>query len=165
MKVPKRKKPLASRGHKFYLLLGLFLIIAPFIYITIEGGAEIVAYLLCSPLMIGGLALTIVALWSLFGKQSDYHKFQRSAASSLGKVLRRYIKSPGDEYDLPSGYTIVFEFKAKLPSSETQYRVLEAEVSPSFYSRMQPGSEMMVHYAREDPRIAYLEGEKIDQPI
>ncbi|NIS79807.1 MAG: hypothetical protein GTO14_06285 [Anaerolineales bacterium] len=161
MKVPKRKKPLASRGHVFYLLLGLLLIIAPCIYFTVEGGAQIIGYLLCSPVMIGGLVITIVALKSLFWEQSDLQKFQRSAASSPGTIVRRYIKSPEDEYDPPSGYTIVFEFKADLPSSESQRRMLEAEVSPSLYHRLEPGSEVVVHYAGEDPQIAYLEGEDI----
>jgi hypothetical protein len=164
MKFPKRKKPLASRGHTFYLLVGLLLFIAPIVFITIEAEGELLGYILCSPIWVGGIVMAGIAVYSLFSKNSYINKYSRSAASSYGTIIKRFIKNISFNPFEPASelYMVVFQFRATLDSSETKQYMLEAKVPEGLYTRLTLDSEILVHYAAEDPRIAFLEGEEID---
>lgn len=167
MEVPKRKKPLASRGHLLYLLVGLLLFFVPIVYINVEGEGTLFAYLLCSPIWVGGMVLSGTAFYSFFSKESDLNRFRRSATSSNGTIIKRYIirKAYNPEEPPSELHMVVFQFRARLDTSETKQYMLEAQITENLYARLTPDSEILVHYAAEDPRIAYLEGEEIDSVL
>ena len=104
-------------------------------------------------------------MWSFIFPASDYRTFRRSAAQSEGLVINRYIEErtywEDGHQEVERYYHLVFEYDIKVSETATEKNILDALVKPAFYKRHEIGTKVLVHYAREDPRLAYLDGEMI----
>lgn len=156
MKAVKRKKPLSARGHFIFLVLGSLITILTLVRIFMAPAEDRSLMLItCSPLLLIGGLWTLVAAFSFLRRNSDYRMFKRSVESSTGVVLERYTESLGDD----TYYHIVFKFEPDPPMSESSHLVLDADVTVDLYNRLEPNSNLEIRYAKEDPRIAFIENE------
>ena len=89
--------------------------------------------------------------------------FRRTKGESEGEITHRYIKRiiswKRGYRDETKYYHIVFKFEAQLSGGTKKTIILYAQVDYGFYLSHEIGSKVKVHYASEDPRLAYLEGE------
>lgn len=161
--VLKRKKPLPFAGHLFFSLIGVMFVVGPSIALSLPRFDKC-GFLLCMPpLIIVGILWFLVAMRSFTNRDSDYNKFHRSAAQSEGLVVHRYVdkRTYWDEgyREEDRYYHLVFEYDAKLSQTTTETYILDAQVMAPFYNRHDIGAKVLVHFAKEDPRLAYLDGE------
>jgi hypothetical protein len=161
----KRKKPLSQRGHWSFLIIGILLVLIPSYFLYNLPRFDKSTFIICMPiLLIIGILWSFVSIWSFAYPKSDYRKFQRSSRQSEGLIIHRYIDehiSSAGEKEHITQYFVVFEYVARQSDGTTKTIILNAEVDYPFYVKHEIGSRVGVHYAMDDPRLVYLDGEEL----
>jgi hypothetical protein len=169
--VQKRERPSTTGATVCSVPIGTVSLISLVYFFFFTAAPRTDVVLVWAGLSLFGILFLPLGLWDLLSPGSAYNKFRRSSTTVQAKVVgyRREereaaLKVEPEDYmdgDYHTFYFVEVQFDAVRSGAAVEQVTLEADASEELWKRLRrPGTEVTVRYAREDPRVALLEGEK-----